>query len=499
MDSDQLSRRRPFDAATRRSIVQFATPNAIAFLMLALSASVGLVLRLWLAVHDDGIYWPDEIYQSVEPAHRLVFGYGLVPWEFVVGARSWTFPGFVALILKLCALAGLTEPRSYLTVVRFTFSAIGVITAGGVYYLARSLGASAIAAAIGASLFLLVAPSIYFAPRAMNESAAAPPIVFGLSYVLRSRARAWHIVFGASLLSLGVFLRLQTAIFVVGVIAVLLIRRDRAASLPAIAVFAAAGLLFGLLDLLTWGSWFHSAAAYLRFNVFEGRAAQWGTSPPLYYWNVLLSSMGVAGLFLLALALVSVQRAPALFGLALAFLLAHSLIPHKELRFLLPVMPVLAALAAIGLETMSHLTPAWAFRTLTGLVLLSAAVSAVTFHQLTFGELGAYTTSRPNASAYDDSGSVNRLLLEAHRRSDLCGLKVEGMLPAWAGGYSYLHRHVNLYPESGPPNDSGKFDYVITRLGTKPQGMVVAMDGDRALVRLPNSGCVPDASYSERL
>ena len=38
---------------------------------------------------DDGIYWPDEIHQSLEPAHRLVFGYGLIAWEFSDGARNW--------------------------------------------------------------------------------------------------------------------------------------------------------------------------------------------------------------------------------------------------------------------------------------------------------------------------------------------------------------------------------------------------------------------------
>src|SRR4051812_12748598 len=53
----------------------------------------GAALRIWLAWHDDGIYWPDEIYQSLEPAHRLVFGYGIVAWEFVEGARNWALPG----------------------------------------------------------------------------------------------------------------------------------------------------------------------------------------------------------------------------------------------------------------------------------------------------------------------------------------------------------------------------------------------------------------------
>lgn len=61
------------------------------WLLLALTLSAGLGMRLWFAFNDDGIYWPDEIYQSLEPAHRV--GFGTLPWEFVEGARNWTLPG----------------------------------------------------------------------------------------------------------------------------------------------------------------------------------------------------------------------------------------------------------------------------------------------------------------------------------------------------------------------------------------------------------------------
>ncbi len=32
---------------------------------------------------------PNEIMQYVEPPHRLVFGNGVIYWEFFCGARSW--------------------------------------------------------------------------------------------------------------------------------------------------------------------------------------------------------------------------------------------------------------------------------------------------------------------------------------------------------------------------------------------------------------------------
>lgn len=50
----------------------------------------------------------------------------------------------------------------------------------------------------------------------------------------------------------------------------------------------------------------------------------------------------------------------------------------------------------------------------------------------------------------DDLGSTNRLLMQAYYPDDLCGLKVESAHLTWAGGYSYLHRDVPLYHQTGP-------------------------------------------------
>jgi phosphatidylinositol glycan class B len=465
-------------------------------LLLGLSLVIGSALRLWIATHDDGVFWPDEIYQGLEPAHRLVFGYGIVAWEFHEGARNWAFPGFVALVLKCCQMLGVIDPRGYVMVVRVVFCLVGVATAAATYQLARSLGAAALSAAGGASLFALAAPAIYFGPRAMSESAAGLLVALGLALTLPPRARSWRLVVGTALLALAVCLRLQTAIFGLGLVAVLVFRNPRGPAALALATFAAGMLLFGLTDLLTWGSWFHSAIAYVDANLVQGRSSQWGTAPVTYYPAVLLKSMGAAGLLMLLLGAAAVRHSPALLALAVAFATAHTLIPHKELRFLLPDLPLFCALAALGLQHVSTMAPAFAQRSLVGLVLISVLLSAATFHQLTYRQLGGpLAEARPKANAYDDPGSVDRLLFEAHRRNDLCGLKIDGALLEWTGGYSYLHRRVPLYRSDGPPRSSGKFNYVIGPLRTVAGDDVVALDGGQALARITNDGCRPDPGY----
>jgi phosphatidylinositol glycan class B len=61
-----------------------------------IAVAAGGGLRAAGAVLNRGIYWPDEIYETLEPAHWLVFGYGLRPWEYIQGAHSWALPGAIA-------------------------------------------------------------------------------------------------------------------------------------------------------------------------------------------------------------------------------------------------------------------------------------------------------------------------------------------------------------------------------------------------------------------
>lgn len=59
---------------------------------LALLALIAFTLRLAPVLAFPSIDYPDEIFQTIEQAHQLVFGYGVVPWEFEYGSRSWMLP-----------------------------------------------------------------------------------------------------------------------------------------------------------------------------------------------------------------------------------------------------------------------------------------------------------------------------------------------------------------------------------------------------------------------
>src|SRR5580692_7747647 len=85
--------------------------------------------RLWMAWSEHGIFYPDEVYQSLEQGHRLAFGYGIVPWEFREGARSWVFPGAIGLLMELGSAIGLSSGVALARLVKCAM-ALGSVFAG---------------------------------------------------------------------------------------------------------------------------------------------------------------------------------------------------------------------------------------------------------------------------------------------------------------------------------------------------------------------------------
>jgi hypothetical protein len=464
----------------------------IAFVALLVFAAA---LRIWLCFSDDGIFWPDEIYQSLEPAHHLVFGYGLLPWEFVRGARSWAFPGLVAGLLRTAAWLTGDHPRHYLVAVRLAFSAISMLTAWGTYQLARACGARAVGASLAALCFALSPATIYFAPRAMTETASALAVAFGLALTLRSQASRRQEVIGALLLGLSVLFRLQNALFCLGLLGILLARKQWRRLGWCTVLLLVAAVAYGALDRVTWGSWYHSVGEYLRFNVVEGKSAQWGVSEPTLYLRVLWTSMPLVMVWVALLALPGGRRSIGLLLTAVAYVVVHSVVGHKEFRFLIPVLPVLFALTGAGFCMVVAWRPSL-LKVSAFVVAATLTLAACRFHGLTFGDFGQYGPDRARDSAFDDSGPINRLLLVAHDQPDLCGIAVLAAPLSWTGGATYLHRNVPMYGPGAWPGVRN-FNYAVVRGAS--QGRVVAAEGSYALVSLGHPSCLADPKFQWRL
>jgi len=474
--------------------------------MLLLLALVALP-RVFLASTEHGTNHPDEIFQMLEPAHRWVYGFGIQSWEFRDGARSWLLPGALALLWKMLAWLGLSSPLLVVPILRMPFVALAVYSA---YLAARLAGKWA-----GETAAMLALAFAAFAPLALlldfrttTEAASVPFVLLALlSLADRKPARA------GAFLALLVFLRPTNGIVGLTAAAWLLVeRRFREAARLALGALPVA-VAGGLLDWATWGSPFHHLVEYARFNWLESGASLFGSEQAWFFGLVLLSTAPVVALLLLpgTIALLRKQReARTALAVAWVYLLFHSIVGHKEPRFLLPILALLSGLSAAGIVLWvgpwfrKRVTTAPARDTL----LVATAAALLAFGMLrargfTYGDLWEPRGEANDHVLFGKRAAVNRMLAKAGDDPNLCGMLIMGLMPneLFSGGMTYLHRDVILaspHDRQAWPMASQAANYAIAPARVVPPGWHrVAQLDEVALVSRPGDCLVVPEQYRQ--
>ena len=222
----------------------------------------------------------------------------------------------------------------------------------------------------------------------------------------------------------------------------------------------------GVLDAITWGAAFQSIWLNFSKNSLQGIAAAIGIEPPGFYLEYLSIALAPVPL-LLGLAALGARRFPALAIGAAATVAMHSLLPHKEARFI--YLALAAAPILIGLGAIDALT--WLARRQGPRVLDFGAPAALVLGAL----LSWFVATGPMADRWSVQRGMVHAFLAAHAAPDLCGLQVRDM-PIWqSGGYTYLHRDVPLMfhphqPEIRLPNVAAPLRFLVERnRGPVPQ------------------------------
>jgi hypothetical protein len=186
----------------------------------------------------------------------------------------------------------------------------------------------------------------------------------------------------------------------------------------------------GALDWATWGKPFHSFFAYVDFNVLSGRAAQqYGSAPAGFYGPVLLKNLPFWASLGLPWAVARQRpRLPAGLFCAAVYLLAISLTPHKEARFIYPAMVLVAFTAAPGLAgALLGLTSGWLRWGVLALCLGAGGVPYV-------------------FQGFDQDGNLRsdqfRAIVRATRDPDARGLLIVGDGLWGVGGFFYIGKEI---------------------------------------------------------
>jgi len=188
----------------------------------------------------------------------------------------------------------------------------------------------------------------------------------------------------------GVIFRSELAVLVATQTAYLLLT-GRVSLIRAIIPAGIFGLGIGLLltvcvdshfwqQFPIWPEW-----SSFYYNTILGKASDWGTSPWHFYFTsalprLLLNPLSFALLMPLAtLNAATSYRAQSILGPELAFIALYSVLPHKEWRFIVYIIPGMTAVSAMGASWIwNRRTKSLFYQALNVLLVASVAGSFVT-------------------------------------------------------------------------------------------------------------------------
>ncbi len=294
-----------------------------------------------------GLLHPDEVFQYTEQAHRLVFGEGLVPWEYRAGIRSWLFPGLLAGVLQAARLIG-DGPAVQNAAVAIFLALLCLPSVACCMLWGRQAAGTAggVAAGVLAACWSdMVLMSIHPLLDGVGTDFLIPG-VFLLQRAAATQRRSSFCAAGA-VLGLALVFRLQLAPAIGWALLRLCGVRRLTRGAWAISGLLVPVLLSGVLDWITLGSPFQSVFRYASLNL-HGVADFYGISPWYTYLIVLPFEIGWVFPPMAVCLALGAKRLGLLAELAFIILVTFSCVPHKEARFLFPMFPFLMALAGAG-------------------------------------------------------------------------------------------------------------------------------------------------------
>ncbi len=374
----------------------------------------------------------DEIGQYLEQAHRLVFGYGIIPWEYRVEMRSWLMP---VLLSGPMALGNAVAPESmaYLILPRLLMAScsLSILWAGWRLGKAISPAHGWIAMVIAALWFEF----IQFGARTLTEPLATAAILPAAALLFAGEANRRKIFVAGSLLALGCLFRFHygPAVLVIA-FAALWGRWDRFWPLAAGGV--AMAVLSSIVDMVMGQAPFQWIITNVQFNIMNDVASEFGVTPAYGYLTNQFGQWGWAAIPIVGLSIVGLRHYPALFVAAMINLLLHSLIGHKEYRFIFLTVTIIILFAALGsVDLIKRMRPDG------GRWMPYAALPAWLMASISLG------MTEPRSFIWSKFDPTMTMVHQAGKLPETCGFAFEHREFWTSGAYTALHRNVPFFME----------------------------------------------------
>jgi len=331
------------DAASGRSQTDRLTAAAsrvhplLAIVLIA--AAIRLPLAFWPNTHHN-----DEIFQYLEPAWRMLGHDSIVSWEWRDGMRGWLLPTLIAGPVAVGdwlvpgGMGAFMLPR----LVAATAS-LSIVVSAWTFGARVSRTHAMIAGFVTAIWFELV----YFAPHILGEPLATAMLLPAALLLTRAAPSQRDLAAAGALLALTVLFRFQYA----PAVATLVVAACWG-HWNKVAPMTIGGVAMLMVSAATDAA--HGAVPFawlvvnVQQNLLLNRAADFGVTPAVAYVGSFWFMWSIA-IVPLAFAIVRGSRhAPELAWVAVVNIAFHTLIGHKEYRFIFLSVTLLIIIAALG-------------------------------------------------------------------------------------------------------------------------------------------------------
>ncbi len=302
-----------------------------------------------------GYHSADEHFQIVAfaqaklgelPIHHL-------PWEYATGIRSSLQPWIAVAVFKTADVLGIHDPFSRTFFLRFLTAALALVAiAGFIRVILPTVAENARKPFILLSYFLWFLPFLHV--RFSSEGWSGIFLLLSISAILSSeKSRSWALRAGLFAGS-AILCRPPVGLIVISLIAWLVfVRKEniRAMFIVCLGIFVVL-VLGALMDTAFYGQWTSSTWKYLHMGFAGDPDHRFDELPWYYYppWIIKYGIPPIGALILLAFTALCIKR-PRHWAVwcVVPFVLIHSLIPHKELRFLYPLADLVPLILVLGL------------------------------------------------------------------------------------------------------------------------------------------------------
>jgi phosphatidylinositol glycan class B len=315
-------------------------------------------IYLLTAIHSNGFHHPDEHYQIVEFA-GLKGGWNTganLTWEYDAQIRPALQPMIALGAFRVLNLFGISNPFQLAMGLRILTAIFSIVC---ILFFIQSFRPSV--KKEYQTVFVLLSFLLWFLPavnvRFSSETWAGLTLLLSvalLNNISRHKAGRYYFLTGL-LWGLSFEFRIQIGIALLGLFLwLLIIRKESWKNL----LNLLSGSLVVVAVCTVLDSWFYGEGVFVPWNYFytnmvEDVASRYGTSPWYYYVEQmffrptpLIGSFVVLSLITL---LVFNYKHMVLWCI-IPFIIIHSLIPHKELRFLFPIVNFLPLVLVLAFQ-----------------------------------------------------------------------------------------------------------------------------------------------------